>query len=87
MLSVRVIPCLDVRDGRVVKGVRFSNLRDSGDPAVLAADYEEQGADEIVLLDITATPESRRTRHDTVAAVRAALSIPAHGRRRRGRCR
>ena len=76
MLSVRVIPCLDVRDGRVVKGVRFSNLRDSGDPAVLAADYEEQGADEIVLLDITATPESRRTRHDTVAAVRAALSIP-----------
>ena len=76
MLSVRVIPCLDVRDGRVVKGVRFSNLQDSGDPAVLAAAYEEQGADEIVLLDVTATPEGRRTRHDTVAAVRAALSIP-----------
>ena len=76
MLSVRVIPCLDVRGGRVVKGVRFSNLQDSGDPAVLAAAYEEQGADEIVLLDVTATPEGRRTRHDTVAAVRAALSIP-----------
>ena len=76
MIGVRVIPCLDVREGRVVKGVRFSNLRDSGTPALLAAAYEEQGADEIVVLDITATPEGRRTRHDTVRAVRAALSIP-----------
>ena len=76
MLAARVIPCLDVRDGRVVKGVRFSNLRDSGTPSLLAASYEEQGADEIVVLDVTATPEGRRTRHDTVGAVRAALSIP-----------
>lgn len=76
MLTVRVIPCLDVRDGRVVKGVRFSRLRDSGDPAELAAAYEEQGADELVLLDVTATPEGRRTRLDTVRRVRRALSIP-----------
>lgn len=76
MLAVRIIPCLDVRDNRVVKGVRFSDLRDLGTPALLAAAYEEQGADEIVMLDITATPEGRRTRHDTVRAVRAALSIP-----------
>lgn len=76
MLGVRVIPCLDVRDGRVVKGVRFANLRDSGAPSFLAAAYEQQGADEIVVLDVTATPEGRPTRHDTVAAVRAALSTP-----------
>ena len=76
MLGVRVIPCLDVRDGRVVKGVRFADLRDSGAPSLLAAAYEQQGADEIVVLDVTATPEGRRTRHETVRAVRAALSIP-----------
>ena len=76
MLTARVIPCLDCRDGRVVKGVRFQNLRDSGSPVELAAAYEQQGADELVLLDISATPEGRRTAHDTVRAVRDVLSIP-----------
>lgn len=76
MLPVRIIPCLDVRDGRVVKGVRFQRLRDQGDPAALARAYEEQGADEVVVLDVTATPEGRGTRLDTVAAVRARLSVP-----------
>jgi len=76
MLPVRIIPCLDVRDGRVVKGVKFQGLTDQGDPAALARAYEEQGADEVVVLDVTATPEGRGTRLDTVAAVRARLSVP-----------
>ncbi|MFT5424704.1 MAG: cyclase [Phycisphaerales bacterium] len=76
MLTSRVIPCLDVRDGRVVKGVRFSSLRDSGDPVELASAYEQQGADEMVILDISATTEGRRTAVKTLQAVRAAISIP-----------
>lgn len=76
MLTVRVIPCLDVRDGRVVKGVRFQGLRDAGDPAELASMYEAQGADEIVLLDVAATAQARAAQADTVARVRAELSIP-----------
>ncbi|MEM9596292.1 MAG: imidazole glycerol phosphate synthase subunit HisF [Acidobacteriota bacterium] len=60
-LTFRVIPCLDVRDGRVVKGVKFQNLRDQGDPTESAARYDHQGADEIVFLDITAAPEGRDT--------------------------
>ena len=76
MLPVRVIPCLDVRDGRVVKGVKFRGLADQGDPAALARAYEEQGADEVVVLDVTATTEARRTRLDTVRSVRARLSVP-----------
>lgn len=76
MLTYRVIPCLDVRDGRVVKGVRFSGLRDAGDPAELAGAYEEQGADEIVVLDVSATPEGRGTQVETVRRVRARLAIP-----------
>jgi imidazoleglycerol phosphate synthase cyclase subunit len=76
MLTKRIIPCLDVRDGRVVKGVRFQGLRDAGDPAELAASYEAQGADELVLLDVSATPEGRRTTTATVERVRAVLSIP-----------
>jgi cyclase len=76
MLTRRVVPCLDVDAGRVVKGVRFSGLRDAGDPAGRAAAYEDQGADEIVLLDVSATPEGRGNACDTVARVRAALSIP-----------
>ncbi len=76
MLPVRIVPCLDVRDGRVVKGVKFQGLKDQGDPAALARAYEEQGADEVVVLDVTATPEGRGTRLDTVAAVRARLSVP-----------
>ena len=76
MLSVRVIPCLDVRDGSVVKGVRFQNLRNSGDPAVLSERYALDGADELVLLDVSATPEGRQTALDTVRAVRERIAIP-----------
>jgi cyclase len=72
----RIVPCLDVRDGRVVKGVKFQNLRDAGDPAERAALYEAQGADEIVVLDIAATPEARATQLETVRRVRAAIRIP-----------
>lgn len=76
MLTKRIIPCLDVRDGRVVKGVKFQGLRDAGDPAALAQAYERQGADEIVLLDVSATPQGRAHQTETVARVRAQLSIP-----------
>ena len=76
MLCVRVIPCLDVSHGRVVKGVKFQGLRDAGDPAELAALYEAQGADELVVLDVSATTEARGTQLDTVRRVRAELSIP-----------
>ena len=75
-LASRVIPCLDIKDGRVVKGVRFQGLRDAGDPVESAAVYEEQGADEIVLLDVSATPEGRGHALETVRGVRSALSIP-----------
>ena len=75
-LAVRIIPCLDCRGGRVVKGIRFENLFDAGDPVELAARYEEEGADEITLLDISATLEERRTRLETVQGVRKVLSIP-----------
>ncbi len=61
MLSKRIIPCLDLKDGRVVKGTNFVNLRDAGDPVQVAIEYEKQGADEIAFLDITATEEKRRT--------------------------
>jgi cyclase len=67
MLATRIIPCLDVKDGRVVKGVNFVNLRDAGDPAELAALYDAQGADEICFLDITASHERRATLLDVVA--------------------
>jgi imidazoleglycerol phosphate synthase cyclase subunit len=76
MLTRRIIPCLDVSHGRVVKGVRFQGLRDAGDPAERAKLYEDQGADEIVILDVSATPEGRGHQHETVARVRAVLSIP-----------
>ncbi|MEX1125540.1 MAG: imidazole glycerol phosphate synthase subunit HisF [Acidimicrobiia bacterium] len=76
MLAARVIPCLDIKDGRVVKGVRFQELRDAGDPVENAAAYEEQGADEIILLDVSATPEDRGNAVETVRAVRSVLSIP-----------
>lgn len=76
MLTRRIIPCLDVRAGRVVKGVRFQHLRDAGDPAERAATYQADGADELVLLDVSATPEARAHATSTVAAVRAALSVP-----------
>jgi cyclase len=76
MLAARVIPCLDIKDGRVVKGVQFQQLRDAGDPVENAVAYEEQGADEIVLLDVSATPEGRGHAVETVRAVRSVLSIP-----------
>lgn len=76
MLTVRVIPCLDVRDGRVVKGIRFQGLVDAGDPAERAAAYEAQGADELVILDVSATPEGRGHAVETVRKVREVLRIP-----------
>lgn len=74
--SRRIIPCLDTKDGRVVKGVAFARLRDAGDPLELALTYEKEGADELVLLDISATEEGRRTAMDVVRRVSSALSIP-----------
>lgn len=76
MLTARIIPCLDVRDGRVVKGVKFQGLRDAGCPVELSRAYEAQGADELVLLDVSATPEGRGTALETVRRVREHLSIP-----------
>ncbi len=72
----RIIPCLDVRDGRVVKGVRFANLRDAGDPAAQAARYDAEGADELVILDVSATTEGRAHQVETVRAVRRVLTVP-----------
>jgi imidazole glycerol phosphate synthase glutamine amidotransferase subunit len=74
--ALRILPCLDIKGGRVVKGTKFQNLVDSGDPVELAARYEAEGADEIALLDISATIEERRTALESVAAVRKRLSIP-----------
>lgn len=76
MTAKRIIPCLDVRHGRVVKGVKFVELKDKGDPVELAARYEEEGADELVLLDITASIEGRRALLDVVRDVASVLTIP-----------
>jgi cyclase len=76
MLTKRIIPCLDVKDGRVVKGTRFADLRDAGDPVELAARYDHAGADELVFLDITASAEQRRTVVDLAARVADVLFIP-----------
>jgi len=75
-LAVRVIPCLDVAAGRVVKGVNFLNLRDAGDPVELARKYYEQGADEITFLDVTATVDNRATTYDVVRATAEQVFIP-----------
>lgn len=75
-LAVRVIPCLDVSDGRVVKGVNFQNLRDAGDPVALARRYYEQGADELTFLDVTATVDDRATMYETVTATAEQVFIP-----------
>jgi len=75
-LAVRVIPCLDVADGRVVKGVNFQNLRDAGDPVALARRYYEQGADELTFLDVTATVDNRATTYDVVRATAEQVFIP-----------
>ena len=76
MLAKRIIPCLDVKDGRTVKGVNFVDLRDAGDPVELAYQYSQQGADELVFLDITATHERRKTTVDLVKAVASQINIP-----------
>ena len=76
MLAKRIIPCLDVKDGRTVKGVNFVNLRDAGDPVDFARLYSEQGADELVFLDIAASHEGRKTFVDVVSRVAEAVSIP-----------
>lgn len=76
MLAKRIIPCLDIKDGRVVKGVNFENLRDSGNPVELAKLYAEQGADELVFLDITATHERRKTLAALVEEIAREINIP-----------
>jgi len=76
MLSKRIIACLDVRDGRVVKGVNFNDLNTAGDPASLARRYNAEGIDELVILDVTATIEGRRALAETIRAVSAELFIP-----------
>ena len=95
METVRIIPCLDVDAGRVVKGVNFVGLRDAGDPVEMAARYDREGADELVFLDITASSDERETTLDMVRRV-AALATPAPARFARpppragggkGRCR
>ena len=76
MLAKRIIPCLDVKDGTTVKGINFVNFRDAGDPVELGKQYSEQGADELVYLDITASHEGRKTFLDLVRRVAAQVSIP-----------
>ncbi|KQL21276.1 imidazole glycerol phosphate synthase subunit HisF [Cytobacillus solani] len=76
MLTKRIIPCLDVKDGRVVKGIQFVQLQDAGDPVQMARFYDEQGADELVFLDISASVEGRKTMLEVVQAVAAELAIP-----------
>ena len=76
MLTARIIPCLDVRNGRVVKGVKFQGLRDAGCPIESARRYAAEGADELVMLDVSATLEERATTAQTVRDIRAVLDIP-----------
>lgn len=76
MLTKRIIPCLDIKDGRTVKGVNFENIRDAGDPIELGALYADQGADELVFLDITATNERRKTLADLVTRIARNINIP-----------
>ena len=76
MRTIRIIPCLDVDKGRVVKGINFVDLRDAGDPVELASAYNDQGADEIVFLDITASSDSRETLHEVVRRTAEEIFIP-----------
>ncbi|MFN5225787.1 MAG: imidazole glycerol phosphate synthase subunit HisF [Bacteroidota bacterium] len=76
MLTKRIIPCLDIRDGRTVKGINFEDIRDAGDPVELAGRYAAQGADELVFLDITATIEKRKTFHELVNRIARHIDIP-----------
>jgi len=75
-LAKRIIPCLDIRDGRTVKGINFENIRDAGDPVELAVRYMEEGADELVFLDISATNEKRKTLAELVRRIAAHINIP-----------
>src|SRR5258708_34916112 len=79
MTAKRIIPCLDVTDGRVVKGVRFKDLRDAGDPAELAAAYDREGADEVVFLDITASSDARKILLEAVERTADPVFIPLTG--------
>ncbi|WP_032869589.1 imidazole glycerol phosphate synthase subunit HisF [Bacillus sp. UNC69MF] len=76
MITKRIIPCLDVKEGRVVKGIQFLGLKDAGDPVELAESYDREGADELVFLDISASHEGRKTMTDVVEQVAAKLAIP-----------
>src|SRR5438045_8847343 len=76
MLTKRIIPCLDIKDGRTVKGTNFIHLRDAGDPVELGALYAKEGADELVFLDITATNEKRKTLIELVSRVAHRINIP-----------
>jgi len=76
MLTKRIIPCLDIKNGRTVKGVNFVDLRDAGDPVELAKIYSNEGADELVFLDISATEERRKTLVDLVRKVASTINIP-----------
>ncbi len=76
MLTKRIIPCLDIKDGRVVKGIEFKNLRDAGDPVEAGKRYSEEGADELVFLDINASAENRKSTVDLVSRVAASVFIP-----------
>lgn len=76
MLTKRIVPCLDIKNGRTVKGVNFVDLRDAGDPVVLAKEYADLGADELVFLDISATQEGRKTMHSMVLKVAEQVNIP-----------
>src|SRR5215210_7847797 len=76
MLCKRIVPCLDIKDGRTVKGTNFVNLRDAGDPVELGALYAQQGADELVFLDITATNERRKTLRELVNRIAHHINIP-----------
>ena len=77
MLSKRIIACLDVRDGSVVKGINFEDLRRAGDPATLARRYNREGIDEVVILDVTATIEGRKALAETIRAVAGEIFLPA----------
>jgi cyclase len=76
MITKRIIPCLDIKDGRTVKGINFENIRDAGDPFELAIEYAKQGADELVFLDITATNEKRKTLSELVTRIAKHINIP-----------
>lgn len=76
MITKRIIPCLDIKDGRTVKGINFENIKDAGDPVALAIEYSKQGADELVFLDITATHENRKTLSELVTRIAKHINIP-----------